>query len=152
MSRLPLFICGLVSDFYSIIIFCFWLFSDCNSGKCVHNVNMVNSLFGFCSLGGSEMTQQVIDTELPNAWDYEMALESQNACNLSGIVHSFSKVITKIHNEAREKGEGTEYVNTHPICRLYAEQIAYLSGSGNDVANTGSWYEAYKACEERKES
>ena len=36
---------------------------------------------------------------------YQTALDVQDACNLSGVVHSFSQVITEVWKEAREKGE-----------------------------------------------
>ena len=60
-------------------------------------------------------------------YDYLQALHSQSACNLSGIVHSFSEVISRIWDEAQARGHGTDWVNEHPICRLYAEQIAWLT-------------------------
>lgn len=74
--------------------------------------------------------------------DYKMAVFSQEACNLSGIVHQFSRVINKIWKEAHEKGKGTDWVNNHEICRLYAEQIAHLT-------RKRGWDEAIKTCEER---
>jgi len=82
------------------------------------------------------------------ASDYQFALDSQSACNLSGIVHALSRVISKISFEAREKGEGTDYVNQHPICRLYAEQITHLTGAGLSDENN-SYYEAHRMCEQR---
>jgi hypothetical protein len=59
--------------------------------------------------------------------DWEDALQSQDACNLSGIVFSFARVMERICKEC--KG-GTDERNRHPICRMYAEQIVYLSGGG----------------------
>ena len=75
--------------------------------------------------------------------DYDEALLSQGACNLSGIVHSLSRVMDKIWKEARELGKGTDWVNNHPICRLYAEQISHLS-RGRD------WTDAYEYCDKRR--
>jgi len=80
--------------------------------------------------------------------DYEMALHSQSACNLSGIVFGFAEVMQKICNEANRDGHGTEWKNKHPICRLYAEQIAHLSGAGASM-DTNSYFEASKICRER---
>ena len=71
--------------------------------------------------------------------DWQWAIHSQDAFNLSGVVHNFSQVISRLWNEAHERGEGTEWVNSHPICRLYAEQIYHLA-SGRD------YFEAYQAC------
>lgn len=59
--------------------------------------------------------------------DYQDALFVLDACNLSGVVHSFSRVISKVWEEAHELGKGTDYVNTHPLCVLYAEKIYELT-------------------------
>jgi hypothetical protein len=82
--------------------------------------------------------------ELLTLWDYEQALHSQSACNLSGIVRAFAKVTEKLWNEAHAAGQGTDFVNEHPISRLYAEQIYHLAGGWKetsyhdaDVAVTG---------------
>ena len=57
---------------------------------------------------------------------YEMALLSQGACNLSGLAHSLAEAMELIWEEAGENGQGTDYVNTHPIVRLYLEQMNFL--------------------------
>jgi len=85
---------------------------------------------------------QELSTKTPTAHDYTMALASQSACNLSGIVFEFAKAMERICAEARQNGHGTDWRNNHPIARLYAEQIAHLT-SGRD------WDEAHKICEER---
>jgi hypothetical protein len=73
--------------------------------------------------------------------DYQAALDVQSACNLSGVVRSFADIMPKIWDEARKQGKGTEWVNNHPICRLFAEQIAFLAG--------GMGYsQAHKDCKE----
>jgi hypothetical protein len=64
-----------------------------------------------------------------NLNDYQEAIFVQSACNLIAIINSFNKVLDKIFYEARMNGKGTDWINKHPICRLYAEQIIYLSGS-----------------------
>jgi hypothetical protein len=58
------------------------------------------------------------------------ALDVQNACNLSGVVHGFSRAITDLRAclEAEGKG-GTQAVNEHPICVLWSSKIASLTGS-----------------------
>jgi len=76
--------------------------------------------------------------------DYQNALRSQSGCNLSGIVHTFSETLPKIWADAREQGKGTEWVNTHPICVLFAEQIKHLAGD--------DYSEAYKICTEKGEA
>lgn len=67
-------------------------------------------------------------TELLSKDNYEAAVHSQNACNLSGIVYSFASILPKIWNEARARGKATKWVNEHPICAMFAEQITHLSG------------------------
>jgi len=79
--------------------------------------------------------------------DYKEAIMVQDACNLSGVVHSFSKVVSRIWEEARVRGESTDWVNRHPICVLYADKILQLAG-GDDFTN---YQRAYKACHERSQ-
>ena len=64
--------------------------------------------------------------------DFENAIHSQSACNLSGLLYSFSDVMQRIRNEAKLKNKGTDWINSHPICRLYAEQV-YHSLEINDI-------------------
>jgi len=72
--------------------------------------------------------------------DHEEALISQTACNLGALVHSFNRVITKLQFEARIFGHGTDWINQHPITRLYAEQIMFLS-SKRDYSEAASYCE-----------
>lgn len=74
--------------------------------------------------------------------DYEDALMVQSACNLSGVVHSFNEILTRLVKEAQERGKDTDWINTHPICVLFAEQISHLTKS--------DYSEAYKTCTEWK--
>lgn len=75
--------------------------------------------------------------------DYQSAIDVQNACNLSGVVHSFSRVMAKICHEANEgKHFGTEWKNSHAICRMYAEQIMHLTSNKD-------WNKAHDECEEK---
>lgn len=61
--------------------------------------------------------------------DYRDAIEVQNAVNLSGVVHSFNSVLSKIWDEVHENKivNATEYISNHPISVLYAWKIASLS-------------------------
>lgn len=77
--------------------------------------------------------------------DYADAIAAQSACNLSGLAHSLSSIVSRIWKEP--DCNGTEYVNTHPIVVLYAAQIAFLSGLG--VGGTFEYNEAYEVCERR---
>lgn len=90
------------------------------------------------------MTTTTIKTG-PTARDYQDALHAQSACNLSGIVGAFARVTDRLWEEARALGKGTEHVNRHPIARLYAEHIAYLSGAGT-TSDAASYSAAYAVC------
>lgn len=71
--------------------------------------------------------------------DYQAALHSQAACNLSGIVFSFAQIMQRICDEAHEKGKGTDWKNEHAICRLFAEQIMHLT-------HKADYFDAHKTC------
>lgn len=81
--------------------------------------------------------------------DYSDAIFAQSACNLSGIVFSFAQVMQRICNEANAGGHGTDWKNHHPIARLYAEQIAHLSGAGMTSDEGCTYSKAYAECEAR---
>jgi len=66
------------------------------------------------------------------------ALDVQDACNLSGVVHGFSRAITDLRAVLIQAGImscGTDVINQHPICVLWADKIAHLTKTqvcGND--------------------
>lgn len=70
------------------------------------------------------------------------ALASQNACNLSGIVHSLSAYMPAI----RGATNGTDEANKHPVCILFATQIAHLTGIPYDIGFS-AYNKAYEECE-----
>jgi len=74
---------------------------------------------------------------------YQTALDVQDACNLSGVVHSFSQVITEVWKEAREKGQGTAYVNSHPVVLLFIDKLASLSGYNSDDSMAKAYGSVY---------
>lgn len=58
------------------------------------------------------------------------ALAVQNACNLSGVVHSFSRAMTELREVlSKEPDFSTEKLNQHPIAILFSSKIASLTGS-----------------------
>lgn len=57
----------------------------------------------------------------------EEALQVQYASNLSGVVHAWSRSISRLWQIAREQGEGTDWVSTHPVNKLFADKCADLS-------------------------
>ena len=59
------------------------------------------------------------------------AISVQDACNLSGVIHAFSRAMTDLREIT-----GT-MVNHHPIAIVWADKVASLTGIqdvGNDVA------------------
>ncbi len=73
------------------------------------------------------------------------AINVQDACNLSGVVHGFSRAITDLraHLE-QEPGFSTDKLNTHPICILWSDKIASLTGSTSDAI----FGQAYRTCQD----
>lgn len=84
----------------------------------------------------------------------QAALDAQSACNLSGIVHSFSKIATDVlWPIARAEGKGTDFVNGHPISVLFADKIAALAGvQGITTESMAAYSAAYTACKRIAES
>lgn len=79
------------------------------------------------------------------------ALDVQDACNLSGVVHGFSRAmesLCRLVPDTRER-------NRHPVCVLWADKIAHLTGTQcvrdqKAVNEAYSW--AYDTLEKSKES
>lgn len=72
------------------------------------------------------------------------AIHVQVASNLSGVVISFATIISEVRHRLESEGKGgTDNVNNHPICRLYSDKIAHLTGTqslGNDrVSDAYRW-------------
>jgi hypothetical protein len=55
------------------------------------------------------------------------ALACQDACNASGVVHSFDQAMSALWDEAHKQGKGTEWVNRHPIVTLFIDKLASLN-------------------------
>ncbi len=70
------------------------------------------------------------------------AILVQDACNLSGVVHSFSRVMSLLSEISNRQRRGTDWKNHHPIAVLYASKIASLTGA--EVSNVYS--KAYDRC------
>jgi hypothetical protein len=81
---------------------------------------------------------------------YRNALDVQSASNLSGVVLQFARDMVRINAEVRADGGGTEQVNRHPVCRLYAEQIAWLTGTGC-CSDHATYSKAHDACRRKAE-
>ena len=64
----------------------------------------------------------------------------QDACNLSGVIHSFGKVVSQLWEYAHEHNHGTVWVNSHPICIMYVNKMAQLAGDSSYLdSNKFSW-------------
>ena len=77
----------------------------------------------------------------------EDALLSQSACNLSGIIHAWSRHLSVLWDIANTYGYGTDWVNEHPINRLFVEQAAYLSKSGIPSDGEVPYFRVTEYCE-----
>ncbi len=69
------------------------------------------------------------------------AILIQDACNLSGVVRSWSQHLTTLWKVAQAEGHGTEWVNTHPINQLFSDKVAQLT-----QGTTSGYSAAYEAC------
>jgi len=61
------------------------------------------------------------------------ALAVQDASNLSGVVHSYSRALSDLWAIANESNEGTEWVNQHPVAVLFAEKVRHLTRADEDM-------------------
>lgn len=59
--------------------------------------------------------------------DFENSLAVQDAPNLSGILRSFVDVLDRVRSDCNGSSDDAF---RHPICRLYAEQVGFLTGAG----------------------
>ena len=77
------------------------------------------------------------------------ALNAQQGVNLSGIVHSFSRAVSRLR--ALYPLEGTRFFNTHPLCILWADKIKDLTGAdAGDVCGAWSWAKEMTSSKEVK--
>ena len=72
---------------------------------------------------------------------YKMALMSQGAVNVGALVRDLANYIDLMWDEARLLGEGTDYVNNHPVMRLFIEQMNYQCKT--------DYFKAYEVCERK---
>lgn len=77
----------------------------------------------------------------------QAALDVQTACNLSGVVRSFARITETLWAEARNRSQGTEWVNKHPIAQLFAVQIAHLATGCCLIGDSFDYHKAHAECE-----
>jgi len=66
-----------------------------------------------------------IDAQYQNA--ARDAILVQDACNLSGVVRIWDRAMGVLWEVARRDGKGTDWVNQHPISKVFAYKCALLS-------------------------
>lgn len=71
------------------------------------------------------------------------ALYIQDATNLSGVVHSWSRSVRRLRELM--SGAGTDEINKHPINVLYADKLMSLSGGRDDMGGF-AYSAAYDRC------
>jgi len=75
---------------------------------------------------------------------WQKGLDSQSACNLSGLAHSLPRLL----DELRANGvNGTDALNTHPLVRLIVAQMAHLAYGSFDCGAGNRWQRAYQLAE-----
>ncbi|MGW8177778.1 MAG: hypothetical protein ACWGQW_03175 [bacterium] len=80
---------------------------------------------------------------------YRDAMAVQDASNLSGVVHSMSRLLTvEIWPEVRANGGGTDQVNHHPVVKMFVAQLLWLSY--NQTVDTDQYHEAYQTCHHKE--
>jgi hypothetical protein len=67
------------------------------------------------------------------------AIQIQDACNLSGLVHGWSRAITELREIMPTAG--TSEINRHPINKLWAYKV-YSLACHEDMSDRG--YEEFK--------
>jgi len=89
----------------------------------------------------------VIDMAISKS-TWQLALDSQAACNLSGLAH----FLVRILDELRANGiKGTDDLNTHALVRLVVAQMAHLAYGTFDCGAGDSWMRAYQLVEAETE-
>lgn len=71
------------------------------------------------------------------------AIDIQNACNLSGLVHSWAKVVMELRRMFPDMS--TTFYNTHPVNQLWASKVHDLTRMG--LSDTDAFIKAYEACQ-----
>lgn len=71
------------------------------------------------------------------------AMQVQDACNLSGVVHGWSRAMKDLIQNLRDSGQytGTDQINSHPINRMWASKVHDLTGLG--LSDTKTFSDAF---------
>jgi len=82
-----------------------------------------------------------------SAWKKD-AINVQNACNSSGVIHALSELVHDLWEIAGKDGHGTKWVNTHPLIILFLDKLNSLAGI---QSNTDPIHAAYNYTENNTE-
>ncbi len=80
---------------------------------------------------------------------YREALLARNAVNYITVTQSLNRVLPHLWKEALAQEKGIEFVNKHPICRVYVGRLCSLNGL--EVSNLAV-EEACRECLERSQA
>jgi len=72
------------------------------------------------------------------------ALVVQDACNLTAVIHAFSRMMTDLSESNGLMVRDTDWINTHPLAVMFTDKCAQLSGVQN--IGTDQFSKAYKWC------
>jgi hypothetical protein len=72
-------------------------------------------------------TYQVFETHI-DVQDYKDAIVIQDACNISGVLLSFSKIILKLNQEMFFQKYDFKWRDHHPLIILFLDKLASLAG------------------------
>jgi hypothetical protein len=70
----------------------------------------------------------------------EKAYDAMDACNLSGVCHDFSKILSDVLWPLSNKvGGGTDWVNQHPISVMLTSKLYELARTETTVQDDKLW-------------
>lgn len=98
---------------------------------------------------GSKLYSEVyaVDCVPPEAAGW--AVLAQDACNASGLVQEWARAMNLLWEAANKEGQGTGWVNSHPVNVLFSLKLACLcTDSIIDSDTCELWESALSICRE----
>lgn len=77
----------------------------------------------------------------------QMALDVQDACNLSGVLYTWARVMEFLCKESQRLGKGTDWRNGHPINVLFASKVESLTHCDSPATFGRAYDEVHKLVE-----
>lgn len=125
--------------------------SETQRVRCQHEVHPDTLEHSFA---GAPLEERDDNPPTPITWSYadcaQLALDAQDACNSTALIHSLSRqILPKLWEESRKraalgKPNGTDWVNNHPILYLFLFKLLDLAKGSNDLPFAQA-YETVKA-------